>query len=376
MPVSHKERGYPLGRWVIRQRNQKEQLSPDQVSTLDEFSGWIWSVSEDAWEEAFAILKKFLEREGHLRVAAKHVEDGFDLGKWVNRQRSRTELRSSEQISRLESLPGWTWNANDAAWEDGITALKKYIEREGHARVPESHMEEDYRLGHWVNAQRTGMNKGRLSRKRISRLDNLTKWSWDPHDAAWENGFNVLERYAEREGYTRVPQSHKEGGFALGVWVGTQPRHRERLSPQRTSRLERLPGWVWNTLDINWEEGFAVLKRYVEKEGLARVPGSHIVDGFNLGSWVSTQRTRRQGMSKERISLLEGLLGWVWNTRRDAWETGFAVLEKYVAREGHSRIPQSHLEDGFRLGRWVNKQRTRKDSLPPERIHGLESLTG
>jgi len=374
--VFHKERGYPLGRWVIRQRNQREWLSPEQVSILDGFAEWAWSVSEAAWEEGFAILKKFLEREGHLRVSGKHVEDGFGLGKWVNRQRSRTGLRSPEQITRLGNLPGWVWSVPEAAWEEGFDALQKYIEREGHARVPESYMEEDYRLGNWVSAQRTGRNKGRLSQERISRLDSLTEWTWDPHDVAWENGFDAVEKYAEREGHARVPRSHQEDDFALGVWVGTQRQRRERLSPKQISRLERLQGWVWNTLGINWEERFAVLKRYVEREGHARVPDRLIVDGFNLGSWVSTQRTRRQEMSEERKSLLVNLPGWVWNTRRNAWEEGFSALRKYIAREGHSRISQSHIEDGFSLGRWVTRQRSRKESLPPERISRLESLAG
>ncbi|MQF90095.1 MAG: hypothetical protein FI737_13605 [SAR202 cluster bacterium] len=38
--------------------------------------------------------------------------------------------------------------------------------------------------------------------------------------------------------------------------------------------------------------------------------------------------------------------------------------EKYFAREGHTRVSQKHIVDGFRLGQWVSNQRARKFGLP------------
>lgn len=58
------------------------------------------------------------------------------------------------------------------------------------------------------------------------------------------------------------------------------------------------------------------------------------------------------------------------------WEERFAVLEQYVAREKHSRVPQLHNEDGVLLGRWVNRQREHyaASMLDDERIERLEAL--
>lgn len=66
---------------------------------------------EERWEDAFAVLERFVAREGHARVPAEHVEDGFNLGIWLENQRFlHTEGHLSQaQASRLEALPGWEW---------------------------------------------------------------------------------------------------------------------------------------------------------------------------------------------------------------------------------------------------------------------------
>mgnify|MGYP000400916651 FL=1 len=74
--------------------------------------------------------------------------------------------------------------------------------------------------------------------------------------------------------------------------------------------------------------------------------------------------------------LLEKLPNWQWDVRGDAWDRGFAALETYIAREGHSRIPQTYFEGDVGLGRWVNHQRSRRNSLSPEKLDKLNNLAG
>ena len=52
-----------------------------------------------------------VEREGHARVPAGHVEAGFRLGQWVKVQRRSHPTMSADRAARLEALPGWTWEA-------------------------------------------------------------------------------------------------------------------------------------------------------------------------------------------------------------------------------------------------------------------------
>ena len=40
-----------------------------------------------------------------------------------------------------------------------------------------------------------------------------------------------------------------------------------------------------------------------------------------------------------------------------SWEFYFGLLQRFVEREGHARVPQGARENGHRLGGWVSKQR-------------------
>ena len=79
-----------------------------------------------------------------------------------------------------------------------------------------------------------------------------------------------------------------------------------------------LAGPAWDTLADRWEEGFSHLLGYVERHGHARVPQSYKVDGFNLGLWVSEQRTRygKSVLNPDRQRRLKDLPGWTWNAAR------------------------------------------------------------
>jgi hypothetical protein len=80
----------------------------------------------------------------------------------------------------------------------------------------------------------------------------VTGWAWDMRDAFWEEGFAHLQRFVEREGHARVPQTTREDGFRLGSWVDRQRQFRARgeLDPDRERRLETLPGWAWRRASL------------------------------------------------------------------------------------------------------------------------------
>ena len=101
----------------------------------------------------------------------------------------------------------------------------------------------------WVSKQRIAHRAGQLDETRSARLASVPGWMWDPHAVDWEEGYSCLASFAAREGHARVPTSRVEDRYPLGEWVGVQRNTYRlgRLSVERATRLEALPGWVWNT---------------------------------------------------------------------------------------------------------------------------------
>jgi DNA-binding TFAR19-related protein (PDSD5 family) len=219
----------------------KDRLDKDRIIRLDAL-GFVWYPLNDRWEKAFNELVKFHKREGHCRVTAKHEQDGKKIGIWVSHQRAIKKNLKPDQIERLNSL-GFTWDPLTEQWEQAFTALQKFLKREGHCRVNDSHIEGDISLGSWVGAQRE--KKARLSPERLSRLNSLG-FSWDPITEQWEEAFAALMKFHKREGHCRVPKSLSVDEINLGAWVSTQRQKKIRLSQSRIKRLNAL-GFTWKT---------------------------------------------------------------------------------------------------------------------------------
>ncbi|MCP4680314.1 MAG: hypothetical protein GY854_33455 [Deltaproteobacteria bacterium] len=241
VPTRQKEDGYELGQWVRNQRKARGRLSEERKAALEQLPGWIWSPNQRIWEDRYESLLKYVEREGHARVSRLYKKDS--LGQWVYDQRKAKEKLSKERKAALERLPGWIWSANQKTWKDGYGILLEYVKREGHARVPKRYKEDGYGIGQWVSDQRKAREK--LSVDRKAALERLPGWAWSVWKNRWEEKFELLLRYVEREGHATMPNKHIENGEPLGLWVSTQRKQRDKLSPERKAALERQPGWAW-----------------------------------------------------------------------------------------------------------------------------------
>ena len=60
-----------------------------------------------------------------------------------------------------------------------------------------------------------------------------------------QNPYELLGHFVAREGHALVPKPQIEDGFALGRWVAKRrlAYQQGRADPERSSRLEELPGW-------------------------------------------------------------------------------------------------------------------------------------
>ena len=83
-------------------------------------------------------------------------------------------------------------------------------------------------------------------------------------------------------------------------------------------------------------------------------------------------------LEPDRAARLAAVPGWTWSPLADRWDNGFAALKRFTAREGHTRVPKNHVEDGYALSAWVTRQRWAfpRGRLGAERIAQLEALPG
>ena len=272
------------------------------------------------------------------------------------------------------------------SWNYWYGLLEAYIAKHGDTRVPRSHKKQDgVALGGWVSVQRQDYKKGQLSQERITRLETLAGWVWEPHHQQWAVGFKALEAYIAEHGDAMVHHYHKtQDGVALGQWVSEQRTvyRKGLLSQERIAKLEALVGWVWGAFDLQWEEAFSALETYIAEHGDARVALRHKTkDGVALGQWVQDRRKnyKKGQLPQDRITRLEGLTGWVWDQLTQRWEEAFNALEAYIAEHGDARVANAYkTQDGFALGIWVRNQRVtkKKGQLSQERITRLEALPG
>ena len=328
---------------------------------------------EQQWEEGFAQLRAYSNANNDTLVPQSfEAEDGHRLGKWVSVQRTKKATLSPERRRRLDEL-GFVWDVREQKWEEGFTHLRSYRESNSNCLVPfDFNTEDGYRLGAWINIQRT--KKATMSPERRRRLDELG-FVWDVREQKWEEGFTHLRSYRESNSNCLVPfDFNTEDGYRLGAWINIQRVKKDTLSDVRRRRLHKL-GFVWDVRELQWEEGFAHLLRYRETNNDCLVPQSFKTeDGYRLGQWVSVQRTKKDTLSDVRRHRLDEL-GFVWDVREQHWEAGFTHLQSYRETNNDCLVPQSFkTEDGYRLGPWVSEQRTKKDTLSRERRHRLDEL--
>ncbi len=266
-----------LGPWVIRQRGMWRDgfLDEDRIRALERLPGWVWSGRDAAWWRGW---------EAWHRLAATVGAQRIDGDRWLarlnetpvdgrGRYKSLAEfavdtclrLRRGELPANLETAaelpPGWRWDMlplDDAAM---IDALGEYAAWKKTMNVPPGYLHDGgLRLGSWLTSVRRRHYTGRSSVLLEAALDMLAaslvgqgieKLAWDTPGTGWRLGYLALRQYQAREGTCRTPYGHVESlpdiDLNLSRWCVVQrQQHRfGKMSPERVTALEQVPGWQW-----------------------------------------------------------------------------------------------------------------------------------
>lgn len=291
----------------------------------------------------------------YLHIYGEYPQNGTVLGSWVSRQRTayKRGILPGVQVSQLEALPGWLWNARKDPWPTNFGRLQAYLAQ--HGNIPRTGA-----VGDWVTRQRRAHASGQLSAGRAGLLEALPGWSWET--TMWGRSFSEYAAHLEEAG--RAPTR----GTSLYRWARRQRNlyAAGKLTAVQISQLEGLPGWTWNRREESWQQHF---------KGVATTlsaTGAYPRSDSSLGIWIEGQRRAyRQGwLSTERIALLETLSGWRWC--KPSWDEHYAELSGYVAENG--RLPRR----STKLGYWIRTQQAAygEARLSADQAGKLENLPG
>ena len=378
--------GYNLGKWVTMQRVKKNKhlISQIRIDLLNDL-GFIWDVYDYNWNIGYQLFKNYVQTKGEAFIPNNYITKcGFNLGVWVDRQRSDQRVRKDlkiEYFNKLNAL-GLQWESkSESAWDDMFIEFVKYIKKYKSVLVPNNFKTHDGKnLGRWVGRQRDhyqAEDLNRLSHERIKKLKKLG-FIWNKIEAQWDTAFEALKKYKKVNGSVKMSQDLIFENIRLGMWVSDQRKNykSKNISTERIKKLESL-GCVWDQLEENWNEGYEALKAYKEKAQSTTIPLREKFNGFPLGSWVSVQRKSylNKIISDERIAKLNKL-NFVWNTLDDRWDNCFEVLKKYKKVNGSVKMSQDLIFENIRLGMWVHNQRKnyKNKKMSPDRIAKLDEV--
>lgn len=272
-------------------------------------------------------------------------------------------------------------------WETKYGWLREFVGR--HGRLPrqsETMAEHDFKIGQWVDAQRSAYRRAKMPPDRARQLEAVPGWSWSSERAAttatvrlsFEDAHRLLVAWVEATGQLPTATTEVEtpdGPFRLGAWC-----HRRkvdyrvgRLHPDHWVVLEQTPTWEWAQPRLSWLETYRLLCAWVAEHG--HLPDPHVVvtlpvalaapgsgpatdaqvvtdesgnpyeDGVGpdqvwLGNWVRLQRRARgrRRLNSTQVWLLERVPGWVWPDTDEAVRDLTQVAPPPVGGRGHLAV--------------------------------------
>ncbi|WP_406005212.1 Helicase associated domain protein [Streptomyces sp. NBC_00637] len=281
-------------------------------------------------------------------------------------------------------------------WARGWAALKKFTDREAHARVPYGHKEGAYPLGQWVAEQRRAYGAGQMTGRRARRLEQLGM-VWSPADERFQENLAAARVYFEQHFSLCAPRTATVLDRPLGMWLANLRRPGALDGhPEWAAALEAIdPDWnpAW---PADWQRHYAAVRELLRDEtGTELLPGV-TVGGHDVGRWLLRQRQPGvwAGLTDGQRERLEAL-GVVPLTPEpatpakasrggsDSFERGLAALAQYKDRTGTvGPVSRSHIEriviDGeehaIKLGVWIMNLKGRRAKLTADKLQALAAL--
>ena len=266
---------------------------------------------------------------------------------------------------------------NDKIWNEKFLLCFEYLQKHGNLLIPQNYIIENIKLGSWISVQRYLYKKGKLSADRIEKLNSIGM-VWSDYDLAWETNFNLAKKYYREHGNLSIEQSYCVAGKKLGNWIVMQRvlYKQGKLSEVQIQMLNSI-GMVWDKYDSIWQSYYELAKTFYNENSNLVIPHDYIINGKNLGNWISSQRKlyKKGRLSSEKIDMLNALK-MVWNHNYEAWDSNYRLAKRYYRQHYNLEVPEDYEVNGKKLCNWINKQRLLRSQgkLSTEKIMKLNAI--
>ena len=159
-----------LGKWLANQRRKISTISLEKQKLLQSI-GFVENVHTDAWQKKYELAKIYYEHHGNSLIpndfkttnGYEYDENGtYNLGEWIQNQRSKFKKLSDEQKQFLAKI-GFVTSVHEIIWQQNYELAKIYYEHYGNLLIPrrfttsngyEYEETGEVNLGTWIGTQR------------------------------------------------------------------------------------------------------------------------------------------------------------------------------------------------------------------------------
>lgn len=298
--------GYPLGRWVLYQREKynKNTLSQVQIDELEAL-GMMWSTENHgggySFEQKFEMYKNQLDSDD-----TKIKEFVWDLRSTKRNKGPYAGKLTEAMILELISI-GFIFDLNESNWEDMYYSILSVYDEYGTV-IKEYCSDKQW---NWVRHQREKIDT--LSDKKQRLLSEIGIGN-NVKAEEWNKKFKCARDYYVENEHLLVPYEFIIGDIRLGEWI-TRQRKKYRagiMEPYEIENLESI-GMVWDVSEEAWMGKYQIAKKYFDTYGTIDVPVVFEFNGIQLGTWLYNQKQCywNKTLSQEKKELLDGFnMNW------------------------------------------------------------------
>ncbi|MDW8809608.1 Helicase associated domain protein [Streptomyces scabiei] len=379
-----------LATWLTTQCAQYDTLQPDQQDllariglTMETARG---AAARPAEREAdFAVglgyARSYHATHRTLAAAIDTVYDGFQLGRWLRRQRqhARTDADRgappSAAAKALNKIDPWWCPPWSLAWQRAWQHIHDQV-RAGHRLDADHHFRSFAPTQRaWLRQQRTHYDDLHPDQQHLLADIGLTRQTarTRPLNPYAETALEHARAYAAAHHTLAVAYSTVHDGFPLGRWLNDQ-RQQARCDATPTARhqaLTALDPW-WNPpWDLAWQRAYT--RAHTTQTRPTGLPA-------DVRTWVRAQHAAWTLLRPQQQQLLTDLGISPVRRRRTSRvypsSPGLAHARAYAALNGHLACSKDTHHNGFALGDWLTQKRraARQGRLSLTTTQTLENL--